>query len=201
MTPMRRISRAVLATLLLLLVLGPPVDAMRSRVSANEAATIGDIRTLITSQHAYSSANGATIIEGRQNFDGRLECLVDWKACVPGYAGLKMGMPTLDAVFVGHRSRHGYTFTFHAGPAIAPEALKKARASASTVHDFAYVGVPDRPESKYPDGIVACLTGRRNSTGKRGFCGDGTGVICYTNDGSAPPVTNGRCEPCPDKIY
>jgi len=193
----RRISRAVLAALLLAVVLGPPVDAMRSRVSSNESAAIGDIRTVIAGQATYSSANGTPIVEGQPNFEGGLECLAGREACIPGYTGA----PVLGRPFLDVPSRRGYTFTLHAGPAISPGALKKAGASTSTVHDFAYVGVPDRPESKYPDGIVACLTGRRNSTGKRGFCGDGTGVICYTNDGSAPPVTSGRCEPCPDKIY
>ena len=41
---------------------------LRARVSANESATIGDIRTLISAQAAYHAANGG--------FYGPLTCLV-----------------------------------------------------------------------------------------------------------------------------
>jgi hypothetical protein len=193
----RSISRVTLAALLLFLVLGPPVAASRSRVGMNEAATIGDLRTVITAQSLYSSVNGTTIAKGVQNFDGRLECLVDTKTCLPGYKGA----PPLQTRYWDKPTRHGYAFTFHPGPTIAPETLKTARASASTVHDFAYVAVPVKPASKHPHGVVACLSGRpRTSTGRRGFCGDGTGRICYTLDGSPPPVSHGRCDPCPNEL-
>ncbi len=43
---------------------------LRARVSANESATIGDIRTVISAQAAYQSANGDW-------YDGNLVCLND----------------------------------------------------------------------------------------------------------------------------
>ena len=41
---------------------------LRARVSANEAATLGDIRTVISAQAAYQSANGGF-------YEGGLDCL------------------------------------------------------------------------------------------------------------------------------
>lgn len=47
---------------------------------------------------------------------------------------------------------------------------------------FAYLAVPEQP------GV----------TGFHGFCADDTGRICYTRDGSEPPLSGGRCAPsCP----
>ena len=39
---------------------------LRARVSANESATIGDIRTVISAQAAYQSANGGWYDEQHQ---------------------------------------------------------------------------------------------------------------------------------------
>ena len=52
---------------------------LRARVSANESATLGDIRTLISAQAAYQSANGGF-------YDGSLDCLTGPDAgCIPAY--------------------------------------------------------------------------------------------------------------------
>lgn len=52
---------------------------LRARVSANEAATIGDIRTVISSEIAYHAANGGVY--------GELTCLATPSAtgCIPAY--------------------------------------------------------------------------------------------------------------------
>lgn len=52
---------------------------LRARVSANEAAVIGDIRTVISSEAAYHSASGGLY--------GPLACLTDPGAggCIPSY--------------------------------------------------------------------------------------------------------------------
>src|SRR5260370_4422365 len=42
---------------------------LRARVSANESATIGDMRTVISAQAAYQSSNAGF-------YDGKLTCLV-----------------------------------------------------------------------------------------------------------------------------
>lgn len=53
---------------------------LRARVSANEAGTIGDIRTIISSEVAYHSASGGSY--------GMLTCLNVPSAagCIPGYS-------------------------------------------------------------------------------------------------------------------
>jgi prepilin-type N-terminal cleavage/methylation domain-containing protein len=71
---------------------------LRARVSANESAMIGDVRTVISSEAAYHSAN-----EGQY---GTITCLglpAD-PQCIPGYAG-----PTfLDPLIAGLSPKQGY---------------------------------------------------------------------------------------------
>jgi type IV pilus assembly protein PilA len=54
---------------------------LRARVSANEAATIADIRTVLSAQAAYHTANSG--------YYGQLNCLSapGTAACIPGYIG------------------------------------------------------------------------------------------------------------------
>src|SRR5512133_1341196 len=53
---------------------------LRARVSANEAATIGDVRAVISAQAAYQSANGGF-------YASTMSCLSapTSTGCVPGY--------------------------------------------------------------------------------------------------------------------
>src|SRR6476660_8056116 len=51
---------------------------LRARVSANESATIGDIRTVISAQAAYSSTNGGL-------YESNWPCLVAPFTCIPSY--------------------------------------------------------------------------------------------------------------------
>src|SRR5438445_7017233 len=50
---------------------------LRARISANESATIGDIRTVISSEAAYQSA--------ASGFYGELTCLADRGPSITGY--------------------------------------------------------------------------------------------------------------------
>jgi type IV pilus assembly protein PilA len=71
---------------------------LRARVSANEAAAIGDTRTVISGEAAYQSANSG--------FYGNITCLAVPSGCIPGYAG-----PTfLDASLAGTptNTKQGY---------------------------------------------------------------------------------------------
>jgi type IV pilus assembly protein PilA len=52
---------------------------IRARVSANEAAMIGDSRTVVSAQLAYHSANEGSF--------GVMSCLATPAGCIPGYAG------------------------------------------------------------------------------------------------------------------
>jgi type II secretory pathway pseudopilin PulG len=136
---------------------------LRARVSANESAAIGDIRTVISAEAAYQSMNG---------YYDTLDCLGTPASCNAGYTG-----PTfLDAMLASGAPKSGYRRTFHPGPPASSEEGASPR-SPSSLTSFAYTAVPIQV----------------NQTGIRGFCGDSSGRICYTLDGSEPPVANGEC--------
>jgi prepilin-type N-terminal cleavage/methylation domain-containing protein len=135
---------------------------LRARVSANESATIGDIRTVISAQAAYQSANSGW-------YDGELTCLaVAGSTCIPNYPSTA---PTfLDSNIASLQAKSGYNRTFEAGPAPSPTT---AMASGSQVSSYAYLTSPVN----------------QGQTGVRGFGGDSSGVLCFTPDGAIPPST------------
>ncbi len=141
---------------------------LRARVSANEAATIGDLRTVVSAEVAYQSANAGSF--------GTLECLATPARCIPNYAAT--GPTFLDAETVAPM-RHGYARTFHRGPPAGSGS--EPASSSSGLKSFAYVAVP--------------VTWNR--TGTRAFCADSTGQVCYATGGQEPTVADGVCAaPC-----
>src|SRR5688572_28713984 len=77
---------------------------MRARVAANESATIGDIRTIISAQAAYRSANAGY-------YDGELSCLADPdNGCIPSYP--TSGPAFLDSTLAGEGTKAGYNRSF-----------------------------------------------------------------------------------------
>ena len=93
-----------------------------------EGAILGDIRTVISGQEAYKSANGG--------YHGTLECLSHPSACIPEYP---QAAPTfLDSTLASGQPKSGYNRTFFAGPAA------KGR-SASSMSSFVYIAVPTTP--------------------------------------------------------
>jgi len=135
---------------------------LRARISANESATIGDIRTVISGQAAYQSANGGW-------YDGNLSCLS--VPCIPSYPA---GAPTfLDSAVASQIPKSGYvrSFTSGAPPVPAPNPLISSLTSTSS---YVYRATP----------VSA------GQTGVRGFGGDSSGVLCFTPDGATtiPPV-------------
>jgi len=135
-----------------------------SRIGASEAAAIGDIRSVISGEMAYSMSN--------EGFYDELGCLVQPGTCLPSYP--KSSPAFLDATAL-QAERSGYRRTFHAGP----KAPRKAKSSPSSVTAYAITAVPLKP----------------GETGNRGFCGDDSGRLCFTADGSLPKVVNGQCDP------
>lgn len=138
---------------------------LRARISANEAGTLGDVRTVISAEAAYQSANGG--------YYGTLECLSGPAACIPGHTGpvFLVGPPlTGDA--------RGYRRTFHPGPAAEPGEGEVGKVSPSSLQGFAFTAVPLEP----------------GKTGTRSFCGDATGVVCFFN-GPTVDVVAGACGP------
>lgn len=132
---------------------------LRARVSANEAGTVGDNRTVSSAQIAYSSANGGF-------FDGVFTCLSAPTGCIPNYPATA---PTfLDtSLTASPLAKSGYSRTF-TGAGAAP-GLNAAVNSPSSTAMYCYDSVP----------VVV------NSTGVRGFSTDASGKICFTNNGAA----------------
>jgi hypothetical protein len=142
---------------------------MRARVSANEASAIGDIRTMISGQVAYSVSNGG--------FYDTPACLAAPDGCLRDY---EPGMPTfIDAEQASLVDQRGYRWRFYQGPSPSRAQIQRQGLSPSSIESFAYVAVPISP----------------GTTGIRGFCGDSTGRICFSADGSEPPVVGGLCAP------
>lgn len=140
---------------------------LRARVSANEAAAIGDLRTVISAEAAYASSNGG-------QYD-QLECLAKPQECIPGY-------PPDGPVFLSEvppAVRAGYQREFQVGLPADGSEVAFANLSPSSVQSFVYIAYPENP------GV----------TGTRGFCADYSGRICVTMDGSRPPVVDGMCDP------
>ena len=80
---------------------------LRARVSANEAAAIGDIRTVISAEAAYHSANGG--------FYGPLTCLAaPYQAnCIPNYPSAAPIF--LDSQLASLDGKSGYNRSFEPG--------------------------------------------------------------------------------------
>ena len=146
---------------------------LRARVSANESATLGDIRTLISAQAAYQSANGGF-------YDSVLDCLTQPSAtaCIPSYPA---NAPTfLDSQLASQQSKSGYNRSFlgAAAPTNVP-----AASSPSSVSVYSYDATPVNV----------------GQTGVRGFAADSSGRICYTNNGVPVGTSSGVLPPnCQD---
>ena len=140
---------------------------LRARVSANEAATVGDVRTVISGQAAYASANGGF-------YEANLSCLNQPSAggCIPNYPA---AAPTfLDTAVAGYRAKSGYNRTFGSNGGVG---LNCAGTTCSTnaTGGTVYVATPVS----------------QNRSGVRGFAGDTAGVICFDPNGTAPPNSSG----------
>ena len=135
---------------------------LRARVAANESATLGDIRTLISAQAAYQSANGGF-------FDGELSCLVlpSNAGCIPSYPLIA---PTfLDSLLAAQNPKSGYNRSYTSGAAVPAGPLSSPTSTAVYRYDATPANI--------------------GQTGVRGFAADSSGRICFTTDGT--PVAAG----------
>jgi type IV pilus assembly protein PilA len=139
---------------------------LRARVSANEAANIGDIRTVISAEAAYQSADGG--------FYGLITCLSTPSGCITNYAAAS---PTfLDGnIAAVNSTKAGYGRAFTNGAAaVVPTQIAKA---GTTIGDYFFSATPVS----------------QNRTGVRGFGGGGSGVVCFTTDGTVPSSGPATC--------
>jgi prepilin-type N-terminal cleavage/methylation domain-containing protein len=128
---------------------------LRARVAANESATIGDIRTVISAQAAYQSANGGL-------YDSSLTCLLGPSGCIPSYP---TNAPTfIDSQIAAATPKSGYIRLFSPG-VTAPTS---ANTSSSSTGAYAYTTSAVAP----------------SQTGVRAFGGDASGVVCVTLNGA-----------------
>jgi prepilin-type N-terminal cleavage/methylation domain-containing protein len=137
---------------------------LRARVSANESATIGDIRTVISAQAAYQSSNAGF-------YEGNLTCLFSpFNGCIPSYPATA---PTfLDSQLANQLSKSGYNRSYTSGLP-PPAAQRPVTASPGSMSAYAYLASPINI----------------GQTGVRGFGGDASGVLCFDPKGSAPTFT------------
>ena len=141
---------------------------LRARVSANESATIGDIRTVISAEAAYQSSNAGF-------YDSNLACLVAPTPCIPTYSPTA---PTfLDSQIGALSPKSGYNRSI--GSFALPPAPPVPGASGTSTGGVVYVAVPTS----------------QDKTGVRGFAGDTSGVICTSGNGNPPPNVLGSVTP------
>ena len=135
---------------------------LRARVSANEAATVGDIRTVISAQAAYQSSNGSW-------YESTFTCLNNpFAGCIPNYPPTS---PTfLDSQLASLQAKSGYVRTFTPGAAPPGTALNLAISSPGSITSYAYEATPVS----------------QGQTGVRGFGGDHSGVLCFSTTGALP---------------
>jgi len=134
---------------------------MRARISANEAGALGDVRSVISAEVAYSSMNAGF-------YESRFECLHQPDSCMPGYTG----PPFLDAT-LGEQPKGGYLRKLYGGePAVGA-------GSPSSVTSFAIVAWPVqqgqtgvRAFCGDATGIVCSATGAEPSTLVDGSSGE-----------------------------
>jgi prepilin-type N-terminal cleavage/methylation domain-containing protein len=136
---------------------------LRARVSANESAAVGDLRTVVSAEAAYHAANGG--------FYGPLACLAgpDQPNCIPNYP---VGAPRfLDSQLASLNPKGGYSRAFVGGP---PTGLRQ------DIPCFAYHATP----------VVAGQTGVRgfatDCSGTICFTNDGSAIP--TPLGTLPPT-------------
>ncbi len=135
---------------------------LRARVSANESATIGDIRSVISAQAAFHSANGGwftRLPDCWANPWGRPECIAYYPAGAPTFA---------DSAIAGLITKSGYSRSFAA--AAPPPTLDTNLAGSQSASSYVYLASPTSP----------------GQSGVRGFGGDSAGVICAVPNGSQP---------------
>jgi prepilin-type N-terminal cleavage/methylation domain-containing protein len=143
---------------------------LRARVSANEAATIGDIRTIISAQAAFQSANGGW-------YTGSLSCMSapnpGGAVCIPNYPAtaptfLDVG---LAPIATAPAPKSGYNRAFTAG--LPPVPIPTNVAGTNSVSSYVY--------------LASAVT--QGQTGVRGFGGDASGILCFSTTGVSPATT------------
>lgn len=157
---------ALAANVLIVTVVAIAVPSLlRSKLSALQAATIGDLQTMVAAQATYAGRNGGL-------YEPRHECLAEPARCLVGFP--EDGTPFLEPALASLRDKAGYRRAFHPGP---PGSRPPGEPARPGVTAFAYTAVPYAYD------------------GMNAFCADSAGVLCYRKDGREPGRTPaGLCD-------
>lgn len=132
---------------------------LRARVSANEAAAIGDTRTVISAEAAYHSASSG--------FYGTITCLATPSSCLPNYNG-----PTfLDS-------------TIGAGPVVQKQGYVRAwiqvpdaTGPTGSLESFCYQSTPSQPGKTGVRGFAGDGSGTLVETNAGSACCTAAAVV------------------------
>ena len=125
---------------------------LRARVSANEAGTIGDIRSVISAQAAFQSA--------ASGWYAPITCLSTPASCIVNYP---TNAPTFaDQTIAATSPKSGYNRTF--SPGAPPNPAPPATVLLAVVDGYCYGATPSTV----------------GQTGVRGFGGDASGRVCQS---------------------
>ena len=124
---------------------------LRARIAANESAAIGDIRSVISSQHAYAAANGMAF--------GYMSCLGNPSGC--GFSSSTL--PFIDSQLASLQPKSGYARSF------VPSSAAGGGTTDPGLSGFAYVATP----------VTTSQTGTRGFGGDDSglLCADQTGAV------------------------
>jgi len=157
------IGVAIIPFILIVAAIAIP-NLLRARMAANEASAVGSLRVIATAAQTYST-------EFQNGFPSNLDVLSD----DPGGSISCNHASLLDAALVASRQKSGYVFTYTpkfpdnaAASAVSPSAEATGCTSAGAI-GFEITADPVQ----------------RNTTGARNFFTDQSGVIRYSNDGTA----------------
>ena len=143
----------------------PVAAAIHSRVASNEATAIADIRTVIAAQAAYSSVNGGW-------YEYNFACLATHGACIPMAPA---STPTfLDSQLAALTPKAGYVRAI--GSLGSTPQPPDPTVSTTSVSTYVYTASPSQ----------------QGQTGVRGFGGDASGIVCFSEDGQQTPSTLGQ---------
>jgi hypothetical protein len=145
----------------------PDAETLRGR----DRTALLDVRTILGAAKQYAARNGGLY--------GPMDCLTRPETCRADFP--KDDPPFLDPTHDWLETRLGYVRKFLPGPAATEDEIRKSNAAPGSLRSFAFTAVPIKA----------------GETGLRAFCGDVSGKICFTADGGAPGVRDGRCvAPC-----
>ena len=145
---------------------------LRARVSANEAGTIGDIRSVISAQAAFQSA--------ASGWYAPISCLNTPSGCIVGYPATA---PTFaDATITATSPKSGYNRSFTDGS--APNPAPPATVLVGVLAGYCYGASPSTV----------------GQTGVRGFGGDASGRVCQNILGNDECVSGGAGTPAGSQL-